>query len=53
MGQRTDPSMDKGHSKRGTLEGQAFNHLVQLGRQPTMLASVGTPFATETGEERV
>ena len=42
--------MDNGHRQWGTLEGKTFNELVQLRRQPTMLASVGTPLATETGQ---
>src|SRR5207244_7075250 len=33
----TDLSMDKGHRQWGTLEGETFNELVQLRRQPTML----------------
>jgi hypothetical protein len=47
-GYLTDPSMDKGHGERRVLKGEAFNTLVELRRETTMLASVGTPFAAET-----
>ncbi len=50
LGPLTDPSMDNGHRQRGTLEGQTFNELMQLRRQPTMLASVGTPLSTEASQ---
>jgi hypothetical protein len=49
MSQLTDPSMNDGHGERRTLERQTFNQLMQRGRQPTPLASVGTLLATETG----
>jgi hypothetical protein len=42
--------MDNGHRQWGTLEGQTFNELMQPRRQPTMLASVGTPLSTEASQ---
>jgi hypothetical protein len=41
--------MDNGHGERRALEGETFNELLELGREMTMIASVGTPFAAETG----
>jgi len=48
-GYLTDPSMDKGHGERRMLEGETFNALVELRRETTMIASVGTPLSAETG----
>jgi hypothetical protein len=50
LGPLIDPSMDNGHRQWGTLEGQTFNELMQPRRQPTMLASVGTPLSTEASQ---
>jgi len=41
--------MDKGHGERRVLEGKSFNALVEFRRETPMIASVGTPFAAETG----
>src|SRR5262249_14995226 len=50
LGPLIDPSMDNGHCERGRVEGKTFNERMQRRGHPTMLASVGTPLATEASQ---